>query len=1195
MPRNWTNSQLDAIESRGSDLLVSAGAGSGKTAVLTKRIIRRLVSDPDADVTRMLIVTFTKAAAGELRERISAALSDAIAADPTNKRLNRQLMRLDQAKICTIHSFCLDILRENFTAARLPADFRVADDAEIRLLRRSIVTELIEDAYSGKIQDFERLADALTGTKGDDSLEDTFLELYEDLSSTREGIGFIGGFADELVSDSEKDFGKSRCGAGIMRLVSDQIGAYLDGFLDILPWLESDEKMRKAYLPAFEYEADFIRRINELCELSDYAALKLAFDSYAPPRLGVIRGEKDEDVEAAKAERSEFKKKVAEISKKFFSLPPEKIKENQLATARLLMKLHELLAIFEENFTAEKRRRGIVDFADLERLTLDLLEKDGSPTEAALTAAGHFDEIFIDEYQDVNSLQDAIFSTVAAAGEKLCRFMVGDVKQSIYGFRGAEPAIFESYREKFKYSDAGKTIFLSNNFRCDKKIIDFANLVSGTIFTNATGALPYYPEDDLVHSKSGEEQGHRVKVALLQKPDEESDDDIDISAEAGYVAAEIKQLIKEGRKNDGSRIKYSDIAILARSAAANADDFRKVFEDNGIPLYNNAGGDFFENAEVLLALCLLNTIDDPHRDVYLAGTLKSPLFGFTLDELTLIRRASKDGSLFDALKLYTNENDFEKGRDFLETLRRYQRKAEELPVDKLIWYLYSDTDLPALVFGSGKDSDENQEGDLRRANLTLLYEYARRFEGSSFKGLYNFIRYINDILDDKVKLEPAKIFSEASETVKLMTIHQSKGLEFPVVFLCGCGKRFNESDLRANIVMTRDLGIAMKLPDETGFAKFDTPVRQAIVKKLSDSQIEEEMRVLYVAMTRAREQLYVTAEVKEPQELYEKCCADAKRLSRNVIMQSGGYIKWILTAIGANNPTSENAPFEVIFPEVGESEEVEKVVEKAETESDTDYSGLIRERFDFVYPNEFLTKLPAKLSVSELYPTILDADAATLEPEEIPEITAKIPLFMQDTPDEKATASERGTATHIFMQFCDFERFREFLSEKKPEDGLDKLISDECARLGRESYISPKAASIVNEDQLYGFFASDIFKKICKSPKVFREHRFNVKLPAAIFTADEDLRKKLSGETVLVQGVIDCFFENPDRSFTLLDYKTDHISRSMSHDEAVKMLSDRHRLQLSYYKMALSSITKKEITDTLIYSFALGEVIRVGD
>lgn len=1174
MSRNWTKSQLEAIEARGCDLLVSAGAGSGKTAVLTERIIRRLTNDPDADITRMLIVTFTKAAAGELRERISSALSDALAADPKNRHLERQLMRLDSAKICTIHSFCLDLLRENFTAAGLSNDFRIADDAEARLLSRSLMNELIEDCYNGKISDFETLSDALTGTKGDDSLEDIFLGLYSDLSSYSEGLNFISDFADELESDSAGDFASSRCGKEIMIHIADSTRGYLDCFTDIIPWIEGDEKLRKAYSPAFNYDADFIRGLQSLCKTGSYSELCDFMNSYNPPRLGSIRGELDDDVTNAKEQRTEFKKKLAEISEKFFSLSSEKIAENQLATAKMLRKLHELLSIFDERFTREKRRRGIADFSDLERLTLSILTKNGCPTEIAKTTAERFDEIFIDEYQDVNSLQDAIFSSIARSGIDTKRFMVGDIKQSIYGFRGAEPGIFESYRENFAHG-SGKTIFLSNNFRCDHQIINFTNLVSNTVFTNATGALPYYPEDDLVHSKPGDDPGTPVKIALFEKPEE------DDTREAEFVASEIIRLMQTETKDDGSKLKFSDFAILMRSAADRADEFRQVFEAYGIPLYNNTGGDFFENAEVLLALCLLNVIDDPHRDIYLAGLLKSPLFGFTLDELTLIRRSDQNGSLFDALKFYTLENGFKKGIDFLDTLKKYQHKAEELPVDRLIWYLYTDTDLPALVFGS----DEN--GSLRRANLTLLYEYARRFESSSFKGLYNFIRYINDILADKAKLEPAKIFSESSDTVKLMTIHQSKGLEFPVVFLCGCGKKFNENDLRQNIVVQRNLGIAMKLPDSTKFARFDTPVRQAIVKKLGDTQSEEEMRILYVAMTRARERLYVTAEVSEPEEFLEKCRSDAKRLSRSTIMQNGSYIKWILTSAAANDLRKKPSPCDIIFPEPNFPEPDHPQATENRSEVPEELKKLVREHFDFIYPNEFLTKLPAKLSVSELYPTVLDSEAAQLEPEELPEITAKVPLFMQETPTDSASPAERGTATHCFMQFCDFERF------KNRTQPLEKIISDECARLGDEKFLTPRAVSLVNKYQLKNFFESTVFEEICNSAKVFREHRFNVKLPASDFTADNALKSSILGEFILVQGVMDCFYENNDGSFTLVDYKTDYIPRGMPTAEAEKMLLDRHRLQLGYYSKALALITKKPIARTIVYSFGLGRAIEI--
>ncbi len=1189
MARNYTKNQLEAIESRGCDLLVSAGAGSGKTAVLTERIIRRLTSDPEADITRMLIVTFTKAAASELRERISSALSAAIASDPTNKRLSRQLFALDRAKICTIHSFCLDLLREFFTEVGLTADFRIADDTEIRLLRASLMDELIEDCYGGAyVDDFPALADSLTGTKGDGELGEIFLRLYDKFASIRESISFISDFADELERDSGADFAQSRCGEEILTLVTDTFRSYLDAFVDILPALESDDKLRKAYFPAFSYEIDFIREANRLASLRDFAALRELFASLNPPRLGVVRGELDPDVAAAKSLRDAFKKERDKLGERFFSLTPEAIRESQLETAKLLRRLHRLLEIFGERFDGEKRKRRLVDFNDLERLASRLLiGADGAPTQTARLVSERFDEIFIDEYQDVNSLQDAIFAAVSRGGN---RFMVGDVKQSIYAFRGAEHDIFEGYRRRFSGENSdGRTIFLSDNFRCDAPIIDFTNLVSRVVFTNGRGGLPYYPEDDLVHSKLGDESGEPVRVVLIDGEEDEASSDVSVR-EAEYVADEISRLLESGTKDDGSPIRASDIAILMRSAKAQSEAFEAAFEARKIPFYNNVDGDFFENPEVLLALCLLNAIDDPTRDIYLAGALKSPIFGFTLDELTLIRRHS-DGSLFDALKSYTAAHELEKGKFFLETLEKYRRKAESLPVDRLIWYLYSDTDLPALVA-----SDDS--GNLRRANLTLLYEYARRFESSSYKGLYNFIRYINDILEERATLENAKIFSEASDTVKLMTIHQSKGLEFPVVFVCGTAKKFNEADLRANIVTERSLGIAPKLPDESRFARYDTPVRQAIAKKLADSQLEEEMRVLYVALTRARERLYVTGLVKEPESLLDKCDAAAERLSRNVILQNGGYLRWILTAISAHERMKDSRPYVVEVAKSPESADISEEItsepqKKPETSPELtncshELEKIVRERFTFEYPRARASKLPAKLSVSELYPSVLDeADVSTpLEPSEKPELTAKLPLFMQESTDERATSAERGTATHCFMQFCDLGRFRGV--ERRD---LMKQIDDECARLEQEKFLSPRTVSLVNRYQLRGFFESELYRELVSATQLRREFRFNVKLPASDFTQDEDARRELDGEFILVQGVIDCFFENPDGTLTLVDYKTDFIPREMERSDAENMLRERHKLQLEYYRRALERLAAKPVSRLLVYSFGLDSVI----
>ncbi len=1192
MSRNWTGAQLSAITASGRDLLVSAGAGSGKTAVLTERIIRRLTDEANpAEITRMLIVTFTKAAAGELKERISAALSDAIAKQPKNRRLARQLLSLDRAKICTIHSFCLDLLREDVSDIGLPNDFRIADETEITLLRKSLMDDLIEDYYAGNVDDFQidsfaDFADIFVGTKSDDGLADIFLGIEKKLSSFPDYIEFIKSFADSLKSDT-RDFAETKCGAEILDIVRGKFIFYRDIFAGVLPEFSSDEKLNKAYFPAFSDDINFIDRVLAACDRRVYEDISTIFSVFSPVRLGVVRNaELSPDIEKAKASRKKFHDERKELAGKFFSLTPDELQKNRLDTADTLSKLNTLLSAFTKRFNDEKHHRSLVDFGDLERLTYQMLIENGKPSLAAKTVAEKFDEIYIDEYQDVNAVQDAIFSAVSRGNN---RFMVGDIKQSIYAFRGAEPRIFADYRRKFGRLEDGDTkngaaVFLSNNFRCDKTVIDFSNIVSGCLFTSGRGDIPFTNDDLLIHSKVDTESGEPVHVVLVDGSGEDDADDIG-TREAEYITFEIARLLRDGTKNDGTPIKPSDIAILMRSAKAHSAALEDAFDRHGIPYYNNVSGSFFENSEILLALCILNVIDNPTRDIYLAGALRSPVFAFTLDELIKIRRTSPSGSLYDALRTYSKKEAFQKGLDFLETLDRWRTKASGMPIDRLLWYIYTDTDLPALVY--------DKENATRRANLMLLYEYARRFEASSFKGLYNFIRYVNDILEQKAELENAKVFGEASDTVKLMTIHQSKGLEFPVCFICGTGKKFNENDLRANIVIERSLGIALKLADTTGFARYDTPIRQALVKRLADSQLEEEMRVLYVAMTRARERLYISALAPDPQSLLDAALSDAEHFSRHTIMKNGGYMRWILTALAHHEKSgNSDAPVSIdIINSMSAMEQTELPLQKETASPPQDNRALmdlVHERFDFVYPHSAAAKLPAKLSVSKLTPTILDDDAAELEGEYEPySFEAKRPLFLEENAAPTATGAERGTATHLFMQFCDFSRFIGV------DDDLAEIIKDEAARLAEKKFITPRAASLINVRGLARFFAGDTFAEISSSPKIWREHRFNVKLPASKFTEDSTLAAELEGESVLVQGVIDCFFENPDGTLTLIDYKTDYIPPEITHDEAEKMLRERHSLQLSYYKAACERISARRVSRVAVYSFALGCAIEI--
>jgi ATP-dependent helicase/nuclease subunit A len=790
MAVKWTEAQNNAIDSRGRTLLVSAAAGSGKTAVLTARIIKRL-TDPEnpADISRMLVVTFTKAAAAELRERIQKALSAALAANPSNRALSRQAVKLGRAKICTIHSFCYDMIRTNFERLGIGANVRVADDTEIKIIYGDAMERTINELYDAQpdasaIKDFAAYADNFI-TDRDDRLNDIMNGIYVKVRSYPEGIGFIKKSADELFSASTKNFMSSRYGKIISADIKKQLAYFLSVYSDAVNYLTDGGVYAKNYLPAFEYDIEFIKSLCSALECGIYSDIRVLLNSYNRSKLGsgVKKDMQNEETDFFRKVRDDFNNQRKAVNEKYFASAETEISKNMLKTAQLCSDTYTLLSLFEDRLNAEKKTRGIVDYGDLEQMTYSLLYKDGVITDFARETAVRYDEIYIDEYQDVNELQDKIFTAVSNEHN---RFMVGDIKQSIYGFRGASPGIFSDYRDRFpKYGDKesdANTLFLSDNFRCDRSIIEFTNIIFKCLFKCNSGNVPYYDEDRLIYSKNDDTHKKAVtEVAVIKNDkDTENDDGEDSSSgEAVYVVNKIRALIAEGYHP-------KDITILLRSAKNNAGAFETELAKLNLPYYNGVTRDFFENAEVLLMLCMLNCIDNPTRDIYLAGILKSPLYGVTLDELIQIRTHGGGGSLYDALKNYTEKYNFEKGSYFLDKLKNYRKYAEGQPVDRLIWFIYRDTAIMSLIY----DTDKTGSGkNVRRSNLMLLYEYARRFEASSFRGLYNFIRYINDIIDERETLETAKLSSESDDAVKIMTIYQSKGLEFPVCFLCGIWAR----------------------------------------------------------------------------------------------------------------------------------------------------------------------------------------------------------------------------------------------------------------------------------------------------------------------------------------------------------------------------------------------------------------------
>lgn len=1208
-----TPSQRAAVEAPIMDLLVSAAAGSGKTAVLSQRILR-LLADPseNADLSRMLIVTFTKASASELRVRIAGALKKELAflrelpeeekdeaVHARYHRLAGQLDKVDFAEISTIHSFCYSLIKKHFAELGLSASLRIADEVESELLMMRCMEETVDALYE-EDEAFVALAENLIELQ-DDRLSEILLGFYKKFAATPEGIGLVHRCA-EGMKGAVSDFSGSVYG-DVLRRTALSFAAYYGRALEgALAALSEDGKAVKAYYAAFEEDVRFLKGWERLFA-GDYFAAAEAVSAYASPRLGSYRGEKPASVAGALLLRKDFQGALKELKKRFFSFTADSVALDAAESADYCETLYRTLSAFSQRYDREKRRLAILDYNDLESLAHKLLIQDGHPTPLAEAVSDRYDALFIDEYQDTNQMQDEIFAAISREN----RFLVGDIKQSIYGFRGAMPGIFSNYRESFPDYREGEgqraaKIFLSENFRSDRSVIDYANRIFEKLFHNNSGRVPYLPEDALVCSRPAEEDSGLPARFLLANRDSTTGEGEPLTEEA-MVADEILSLLAKG-------VKPSDIVILLRNMNA-ADKFRQALSDRAVACQSGKNEDsLLERPEILLLVALLRTVDNPTRDIDLAAVLKSPLFGFTLGELIRLRqtfpaetlyasltaclaaikeaseeggdRASAEGASAEGApaegetgfqpsenspEIHLPEN-FpairEKGEAFLAFLARARRYAERKSSDKVVRYLLRVTPLRAVAVKNGKDSSA----------LSLFYDFARNFESRGFRGIHGLVRRIQDILSDKAA--PPPVVSRAADlsAVRIMTIHQSKGCEFDYVFLSDTARRFNTREKSASLVYEKELGIGMKLRSSDGFLRFDTLIRQAIAAKIEENALDEEMRILYVALTRAKKQLIVTAAKGGARNTScEDFIAEAKIrggcAASRLFAESSSYAEWLALAY-------PEQPFAVIesLNEAGRFDGVAKESVKKSTPPVPE--ALLAERLAYRYPAEAIAGLPAKLSVSRLYPGILDDEGEELIRSEKADFE-RLPLFMQETlPTDGA---ERGTATHLFMQFCDFE--------KVAANGVEA----EIGRLVSEAFLTRGIADLIERQSLSRFFSGELFQRISEAKEVYREKRFNVRLPASEFTLDPEKAGLLGEETILVQGVVDCLFVEKDGSVCLVDYKTDRTPRERKAAEA--LLRKRYTAQLSYYRRALESLMGIKIAGTWLYSFSLGDIVEI--
>ena len=1212
MGRTWTPSQEAAMSIDGKTLLVSAAAGSGKTSVLTERIIRKLTDTKHpADLSRMLIVTFTRAAAAELKGRIAKALTDAMAKDPENAHLSRQLFLLGSAQISTIDAFFQKAVRANFERLSLPASFRMADEAEVLPIAAEIMDGLLEEYYNryatkstadspfAKLEDnaFAQTLDHLMSGRSDGKLGTVLRDFLARFSAEPEGVGILGRVAKELSAAADAEYFGTSYGCVVRDYLCDLFDGYIAFLQKIAAHLEAAPDMRAKFAGIVEADLNYCNAMKNALDAGDYERTRTVAYTFVSGRFPTSK-EKTSEIIAYQEWRTKFKNDITKRVQELLQYPADVISEQMRRTALPAEILYRFYSEYTARLLGEKLERGLLEFDDVRAMLYKLLtDENGNPTPFAEELSASYDAVYIDEYQDVDYMQDRIFSLI---GQNR-RFMVGDIKQSIYGFRGSEPSIFANYRRQMplyntaKASDAdGVCVFMSDNFRCDKPVIDFANKVCAFLFSACENTVGYRPQDDLVCSKSTDsivapEHPVPVTLAVFDAPPrkkagvEEEDDTETVREEAVWVAAEISRLLREEKLDNGSPIRPSDIAILVRYKSHGAT-YTHELERLGIPVISPTASDMAQDPLLYDMLNLLKSVDNPWRDLPLSEFLLSSIGGFDLEELSEVRASSaSSNSLYDALLTMAETVEHplcDKCASLIAWLDEMRRFADTQPADRFLRLLYQDVRVAHLA---------------DKPVLLYLYEQARIYQKNAFCGLYGFLSHFAKLLEgDQLSADG---FGVAEDAVTIMTIHHSKGLEFPVVFLPSTGSSFNKDDIQKNLLYHRDIGIACRLYDQVSGNLEDTALRSALCIKVDEEQIEENIRSLYVALTRARERMYVSGTLSGKWETAMTNASLIRRGNRASILGASNMLSWILAALYEGGTLANDIDLTLVHPLYGEvafglpldfnanASEEEIVL----TPISKRYADIYRAKEAMEYPFAFLQGLPAKAAASKLSSNLLDALSNTDDEESA--LMAQIDLLQSATQpfdsllqaQEKPSATEVGSATHAFLQFCNYDR----LITTSPEEEAERLVAD--------GFMSRRAADILHFKQLKAFCQSDLMALIQSATKVQRELKFGILTPMKTLTQNQELANRLGDEALFVQGSIDLLLTMPDGRLILVDYKTDRISdeERTNPSHLAKRLREAHGHQLDCYAKAVRALFGCAPDEMRIYSLPLGASLKI--
>lgn len=1197
MSMNWTKEQAQVIALRDRNILVSAAAGSGKTAVLVERIIGRILDEKHpVDIDKMLIVTFTSAAASEMRERISAAIEKALEKNPSDSHLQKQATLVHHAQITTIHSFCLYLIRNYFHRIDLEPNFRIAEEGELNLLREDVVAEVLNENYETGSEAFLSFVECFATGKNDDVLRDYILKLYHFAMSYPWPKEWLLEIAENYRFTDFSELTKKQWMQSLMK--------YLKGmWQDLLQKAEDNVRLTledDGPMHANEVADHDRLRLEHLMACEDYLSVAECLADYSFDRLPSSRGYEGslEKLDWFKEQREEIKDTIKKVKEQFFFAGEDELMERMKKMEPVVTELVRLTETFIDKYEAKKREKNILDFDDLEHFALKILldEETKEPTEVAVECRKLFEEVMVDEYQDSNFVQESLLCAVSREADGVCnRFMVGDVKQSIYRFRLARPELFmEKYDSYTTEASACQKIELHQNFRSRREVLDFTNDIFYKIMQKDLGNVEYddaaalypgaaYPKDDTMQAELilADSEGELLEDAGLTDA---------IRLEAELVAARIRKLLREQKVTDKKtgelrNTKYSDIVILLRSFGKYADTFLEVFEQKGIPAHASSKTGYFKTQEIQTILSLLRILDNPRQDIPMAAVLRSPIGGFTDEELALLKSAGEKRA-FHLCVLEPQEDDLpeellNKLHVFLQKLNHFRDLVTELPIHELLSRILEETGYMYYVSAM-------PGGVRRKANIEMLLEKAIAYEQSSYRGLFHFIRYMDKLQKYEVDYGEADTVSENANAVRLMTIHKSKGLEFPIVFLCGISKKFNRQDARSGMVIHPELGVGVDYIDPVRRVRGATLYKKVVAKQIDLENQGEELRVLYVALTRAKEKLILTGTGKKIEETIEKLRIRVAK-GRKVLpllerTKANSFLDWILPAVIAYE---DKYPIHVW--DVGElvTEEAESQLEEAEglgsllyqvTQEDEESDAYVKERLSYRYPYQIETSRRTKYSVSELKHRSMDAMYEESDREASVSIENR-----QDTYVPKFAGGEqevnqgalRGSAMHRAVECLPVERLAK-------SEQIEKELEEEIQRLLAEGRLTEEMEALLRRDKLIKFYQSELafrMKQAAMQQKLYRERPFVMGK-----TADE-IEQDGSETMVLIQGIIDAFFVE-DGEIVLLDYKTDVVK---SEEELVR----RYKEQLDLYQQALERNLKKPVKEKLIYSFYFNKTLGV--